>query len=61
MLRTHDYVLTPGRYVGIAPQTDDGEPFAQKMTRLATQWRSQQTDAAELDAQIEANLRTLGF
>ncbi|WP_428121718.1 N-6 DNA methylase [Candidatus Poriferisodalis sp.] len=61
VLRTHDYVLTPGRYVGIAPQVDDSEPFAEKMTRLATQWRSQQADAAELDAQIEANLRTLGF
>ena len=61
VLRTHDYVLTPGRYVGIAPQADDGEPFVEKMTRLAIQWRFQQAEAAELDAQIEANLRTLGF
>ncbi len=29
-----DYILTPGRYVGIEEQEDDGEPFEEKMTRL---------------------------
>ncbi|MCY4518644.1 MAG: class I SAM-dependent DNA methyltransferase [Acidimicrobiaceae bacterium] len=57
----HDCVLTPGRYVGVAPQADDGEPFADKMTRLAAQWRAQQAEAEKLDSQIEANLQTLGF
>ena len=60
-IRGYDYVLTPGRYVGVAPEPDDGEPFADKMTRLATQWRSQQVEAEKLDAQIEANLQSLGF
>lgn len=32
-----DYILTPGRYVGIAKQEDDGEPFDEKMTRLTTE------------------------
>ena len=27
-------MLTPGRYVGAAPQEDDGEPFAKKYPRL---------------------------
>lgn len=40
---------------------DDGEPFADKMTRLAAQWRTQQAEAAKLDSQIEANLQSLGF
>ena len=57
----HDHVLTPGRYVGAEPQPDDGEPFHDKMTRLAQQWREQQAEAARLDAEIEANLATLGF
>ena len=57
----HDHVLTPGRYVGAEPQPDDGEPFEQKMTRLAAEWREQQAEAARLDEQIEANLRSLGF
>jgi type I restriction enzyme M protein len=29
-----DYILTPGRYVGIEEQEDDGEPFEEKMARL---------------------------
>ena len=30
-----DYILTPGRYVGIEEQEEDGEPFEEKMGRLA--------------------------
>ena len=55
------HVLTPGRYVGVAPQEDDGEPFEEKMARLATQWREQQAEAQRLDTEIEANLTRLGF
>ena len=60
-IRKHGNVLTPGRYVGAAPQEDDGEPFAEKMARLSTQWRKQQPEAQRLDAEIEANLERLGF
>ena len=60
-MRKHGHVLTPGRYVGAAPQEDDGEPFADKMARLSTQWREQQAEAQRLDAAIEENLAKLGF
>ncbi len=60
-VRRHGHVLTPGRYVGAAPQEDDGEPFEEKMARLAAQWREQQAEARKLDAAIEANLARLGF
>ncbi|MFN3752394.1 MAG: type I restriction-modification system subunit M, partial [Thiobacillus sp.] len=60
-IRKHGYVLTPGRYVGAADVEDDGEPFAEKMARLAAQWREQRAEAAKLDAAIEANLRELGY
>lgn len=30
----HDFVLTSGRHVGVAPVEDDGEPFEEKMARL---------------------------
>ena len=61
-MRKHGHVLTPGRYVGAAPQEDDdGIPFEVKMARLTTQWREQQAEARRLDAEIEANLVRLGF
>jgi type I restriction enzyme M protein len=54
-------VLTPGRYVGAEAQQDDGEPFEEKMQRLAATLREQQAEAAKLDATIAANLRELGY
>jgi len=60
-IRKHGHVLTPGRYVVAAEQEDDGEPFQEKMARLAAQWREQRAQAATLDAAIEANLNQLGF
>ena len=60
-IRKHGHVLTPGRYVGAAPQKDDGVPFEEKMTRLAAQWQGQQADARRLDKEIDDNLKRLGF
>ena len=60
-VRKHDYVLTPGRYVGNAPQEEDNEPFEDKMRRLVAQLREQQTEAARLDTAIADNLEALGF
>lgn len=60
-IRKHGHVLTPGRYVGAEAQEDDGEPFAEKMQRLAATLREQQAEAAKLDAAIAANLRELGY
>ena len=34
-IRAHDYVLTPGRYVGVEDLEDDDEPFEEKMERLS--------------------------
>ena len=60
-IQKHGHVLTPGRYVGVAPQEDDGEPFEDKMARLVGEWSEQQAEARRLDAEIEANLARLGF
>ena len=60
-IRKHGHVLTPGRYVGVEPREDDGEPFEEKMTRLSAQWREQQAGAHQLDAAITENLERLGF
>lgn len=54
-------MLNPGRYVGMAPEEEDGEPFEEKMKRLTVQLREQQEQGAKLDAAIERNLTELGF
>ena len=60
-IRKNGYVLTPGRYVGAAPQADDGEPFEEKMQRLALAWKGQQDEAERLNAAIASNLKELGY
>ena len=60
-IRKHGHVLTPGRYVGAEAVEDDGEPFDEKMRRLAATLRQQQAEAAKLDAAIAANLKELGY
>ncbi|MEX0958521.1 MAG: class I SAM-dependent DNA methyltransferase [Burkholderiales bacterium] len=60
-IRKHGFVLTPGRYVGAEAVEDDGEPFEEKMKRLAAKLREQQVEAAKLDAAIATNLKELGY
>jgi type I restriction enzyme M protein len=60
-IRAHEFVLTPGRYVGAEAVEDDGEPFEEKMRRLSATLREQMGEAAKLDAAIAANLKELGY
>ena len=43
-VRRHGHVLTPGRYVGVELQEDDGEPFEDKMKRLVVQLREHRAE-----------------
>lgn len=56
-----DYILTPGRYVGIADQEDDGEPFEEKMTRLTAELSVMFKKSHELEAEIKKQLGGLGY
>ncbi len=60
-IRAHEYVLTPGRYVGAEEQEIDEEPFEKKMYRLAEELREQQAKAKRIDAAIMQNLKELGY
>lgn len=60
-IQKHDYVLTPGRYVGAVEQEDDGEPFAEKMLRLTAQLKEQFAESAVLESEIKKNLKGLGY
>lgn len=57
----HDFVLTPGRYVGAEEIADDDEPFDAKMKRLVKELETQLAEGARLDAEIRKNLRSLGY
>lgn len=57
----HNYVLTPGRYVGAPDVEDDGEPFEEKMERLTATLREQFAESARLEVIIKQNLAKLGY
>ena len=56
-----DYILTPGRYVGIEEQEDDGEPFEDKMNRLTSELSELFTKSHELEAEIKEKLGAIGY
>jgi type I restriction enzyme M protein len=56
-----DYILTPGRYVGIAEQEQDAEPFEEKMTRLTTELASLFEQSHTLEAEIKMQLESIGY
>lgn len=56
-----DYVLTPGRYVGISESTGDGEPFEKKMERLSVQLSSAFDESIQLQQEIRDVFASIGF
>src|SRR5699024_11602285 len=57
----NDYVLTPGRYVGLAEKEDDGEPYEVKMERLTSELKEQFEESNKLQAEIKEVLKELGY
>lgn len=56
-----DYILTPGRYVGIEEVEDDGEPFEDKMNRLTSELTEMFKKSHELEEEIRKNLGAIGY
>ena len=56
-----DYILTPGRYVGIEEQEADDEPFDEKMTRLTGELSAMFAKSHELEEEIRKNLGAIGY
>lgn len=56
-----DYILTPGRYVGIEEQEDDGEPFEEKMDRLTSELSDMFAKSHELEDEIRRKLKAIGY
>ena len=59
-IKKHKYVLTPGRYVGIPDEEDDGIPFEEKMATFTSQLKEQMHHAQALDEEIKTQLSKIG-
>lgn len=60
-IEKQDYILTPGRYVGIEEQEDDGEPFEEKMGRLTSELSGLFAKSHELEDEIRRKLGAIGY
>ena len=60
-IAAQDFILTPGRYVGIAEQEDDGEPFDEKMKRLTSELSGLFAESHRLEEEIKKQLNSIGF
>jgi type I restriction enzyme M protein len=59
-IKGHDYVLTPGRYVGAADLEDDDMSFAERFGILQARLEQQFVEAEKLTATIRARLPGVG-
>jgi len=60
-VQKHKYVLTPGRYVGIPDEEDDGVPFEEKMSSYTAELKEQMEEGNNLDKEIKTSLESIGF
>ena len=60
-IEKHNFVLTPGRYVGIPDEEDDGVPFEETMASLTAELAAQMQEAQALDEEIKIQLAKVGF
>jgi len=61
-LEANDYSLTPGRYVGVAPEEeDDGFDFEEALREIHVELEGLNAEAADLAARISRNFKELGI
>jgi len=59
-VRELDYVLTPGRYVGL-PEEDDDFDFEERVRKLTAELKEYMEESAKLDERIKENLTKVGI
>lgn len=60
-IKENDYILTPGRYVGIEDVEDDGVPFDEKMKLITSELNELFEESRRLEDEIRANLGGIGY
>jgi len=60
-VREHEYILTPGRYVGLEEAGEDSEPFEEKMDRITSELAEQFIKSKKLEDQIRKALEGIGY
>ena len=60
-VKKHNFILTPGRYVGAEIIEEDDEVFEEKMKNLTKELAEQFEQSKELEEKIKSNLKSIGF
>lgn len=60
-VKDNEYILTPGRYVGIEDVEDDGVPFEEKMSVLVKELGKLFEESRSLEDEIKKNLGGIGY
>lgn len=60
-IKSNDYVLTPGRYVGVEEKLNDDIPFEQKLKTIVDELNDQFASSYELENEIRKNVEALGY
>ena len=60
-IKSHNYILTPGTYVGIKDEDSDGVPFEKKMKLLSSSLKELTDRSNVLDKEIKNNLSKIGY
>jgi len=60
-MRDKDYILTPGHYIDVEDEVDDGIPFADKMNKLTKLLSTQLNQTDILKIELLNNIKELGY
>ncbi len=60
-IKNNDYILTPGRYVGVEDNQDDYIPFEEKMKNITSELSKQFEESHKLEEEIRKNLEAIGY
>jgi glutamyl-tRNA reductase len=60
-IKNNDYILTPGRYVGLEAEIEDLEPFDDKMKRLSSELGELFEQGDKLQDEVKKQLESIGW